>query len=265
MSDVDVPEQEQQTGEGSPVESPVAESPDYSVLERLTLADLKALSEKNPVIREYREQGFEAGRQKRERELRMEQGSREAAEQYHRMVIDMIEQGKDLDEIKRTTPVYVAANEARTRAELSRALIEQSIEALGDDPAAQSLRSLTETLEGKPEELLTVAQAALNAVSSRAMAQALADFDPEGVSDNAPVRAKLIAWRDREVAAELKAREIEAKKRENPPEVPTGNGQALSALEQLQHINDSERRVEALVANPGLRARAWDEIAASKG
>ena len=248
---------------------PVAASPDFSIFERMTPADLKAAAEKYPNLQSWREEGFEAGRQKRERELRMEQGSREAAIRAQEWLIDQLNQGADPAELAKQTPIWVQANEANVRAELFSGLATQAADLLGDDPQAATIRSLVTSLEGKPDELQQVATAAMAAVQSSTKASSLNEIlnadTLEVIPTGSKLRAAIAAKVEADVAAELRARAIEANKQEQPPATPSGKAPGASALEQLKSASTFDDRVAQLVADPDLRARAWDEAAANVG
>ncbi len=186
-----------------------AETPQFDFS---TIDGIRKAAESNPMLKAWREEGFEAGRQRREAELRRDQGTVERAQAFTRSVASRIANGEDPEVIAKEVPLYVKANEDTTRADLMRALVEQ----------AATLRSLGQTLVGSPEELTKVAQASLEAALSRARQLAIDELDPDTLPKDHKLRLWLDAQRDHEVETELNAREIAVKQPVNAPRTPSG-------------------------------------------
>ena len=188
-----------------------------------TDAGIRAAAEANPTLRGYFEKlqadAANAARQRRDSELRREQGTIERANAYHRQVIDALAAGTDPEEIARQTPFFVKANHDFARIELSRNLLDHAQTMLEPGEAA-ALKAMAEALSPDDADGFTnVAQAAINAVVAKgkaiAAAEAKADADR--------------TWQAR-LEAEVRAARVEqeAATRQNPPTV-TGSGPAATS------------------------------------
>lgn len=178
---------------------------------------IKAAAESNPRLKGYFEKlqadAANTARQRRDAELRREQGTAERAQQYHEWLVSELQKGTDPQELARQTPIWVSANEQHALSRVSKALLQRAGE-LGDETA----RELAESLEGNTEELPRVAQATLDALVKRAKSDAV-----EAISlDTLPASLKtqvdrLVAEQvEAKVAAELAAHALEQQIAERP-------------------------------------------------
>lgn len=234
----------------------VAEAPQFDLS---TIEGIRRASEANPMLKAWREEGFEAGRQRREAELRRDQGTVERAQAYHRSYVQRLAAGEDPEVLARETPLYVKANEDTARAELMRSLVQQAI-TLADEPGGAMLRTLAEEIEGKPEELQRVAQATLETALARARQEAIDNLDPETLPKDHKLRRWLDDQKQHEVETELNAREIAAKQPVNAPRTPSGTPSAdglitaeefvgMTKSSQEKYIDSlSQEQVETLLA-----------------
>lgn len=217
----------------------VAEAP--VTFDLSTDAGILAALEANPNLKGFltkREaDAANTARQRRDAELRRDQGANERAQQYHSWLVSELEKGSDPKELARQTPTWVKANEDHTRSELMRALLTQAGEL--DDTA----KGLADTLEGTPDELTKVAQVALDAAIKRARQEAVAGISYDALPDAHPLRSYL---RD-QIAAGVKA-ELEAQAKEqviaqtspNPPAV-IGSTPAPPANTPYWQLSPEER------------------------
>lgn len=161
---------------------------------------IKAAADAHPTLRGYFEKlqadAANAARQRRDAELRRDQGTSDRATAYHQWVVDQLNNGADPAELARQTPLYVKANFDTNRYELSRRLLDAASEGLSETEAAP-LKALADALEdGDPEGMQKVAQAALSASLAKVRAEAKAEAEAEA---NARWEARLEA--DRKAAA----------------------------------------------------------------
>lgn len=193
---------------------------------------IRAAAEANPTLRGYFQKlqadAANAARQQREAEIRREQGTVERVQQYHqRLIGELQKDDADLDALARETPFFVKANEELVRAELLRAMLEQAA-AHGDETA----KELAQNLKGSPDEMVTVAQRAVDAAIKRARDEAYEQGKSEAATETA---ARLEAERK---AAEVAARTAQV---QNPPQAsgssPGAPGQP--ATERLNAMSDS--------------------------
>lgn len=170
---------------------------------------IRAAIEANPNLAGYlqRQQADAANtaRQRRDAELRREQGTVENATAYHRWLAEQYQNGADLEQIGRQTPLYVKANQDTTRVEYARNFLQGAADA-GDETA----KGLLETLTGDPEEAVRVAQIALNSMVTRARSE-------ERAAAEAEIEAKWQAKYEADKAADTLEAQIAT--RSNPPNV----------------------------------------------
>lgn len=212
----------------------VAEAPvtfDFS-----TDAGILAALEANPNLKGFltkREaDAANTARQRRDAELRRDQGANERAQQYHEWLVTELEKGTDPRELARQTPTWVKANEDFTRTELMKALLRQAGE------FDETAKGLADTLEGSPDELTKVAQVTLDSAVRRAREESrsstLASLTFDALPDDHPLRSYL---RD-QIAAGVKA-ELEAQAKEqviavNPPNVQGFGPGSISTTDPLR-------------------------------
>ena len=192
-----------------PVAGEAAPVPESPVSFDLTSDDgIKAALEANPTLAGYiQRQAADAAntaRQRRDAEIRREQGTVDVARAYTRQIAQRIANGEELEAIEREVPFYVKANHDTTRLDYARALLQHAAE--GDETAKGLLDSLT----GDPDEAIRVAQVALDATVKRARSE-----------EAARVRAELEAEYAKKLEAELNAARVETQVagRTNPPNV----------------------------------------------
>ena len=174
---------------------------------------IRAALEANPTLAGYlemeRANAANTARQRRDSEILRERGTMEAAQQHTRWIAEQLENGADPDAIAQQVPFYVKANHDTLQAEFGRAILQQAAEA-GDETVAGLLGSLTGE---NPDEVMRVAQAALDASIRRARTEA-----------NAATRAELEAEYAERLKADIAAArvELEAANRSNPPTASGG-------------------------------------------
>lgn len=166
--------------------------------------------------------GFNAGRQKRDKELRLERGNEDVARAWRDQLA--AKYGVELDESdQREAPLWVQANRDRERAEYWHTMTNQVLDAFDARERAQIEQHL-ESFDGLADQMeqlgrQVIDEAVKRQSSTRLSALTLADI-PEGSALHASVQQHI----SEEVAKELEAREAEAKVQNapKPPRTPVG-------------------------------------------
>ena len=165
-------------------------------------------------------------RQRRDAEIRREQGTVEVAQAHTRWLAEQIANGADPDELGRQVPHYVKANADTIRAEYGKAILQQAAER-GDE----TVKQLLENLSGNPDDVVKVAQAAYDATIARARSEAIAETE-----------ARLRAEFNAKAEADQKAAALEQQLagRTNPPNVRGGaGGLSTSALDRYEGMSSN--------------------------
>jgi hypothetical protein len=222
---------------------------------------IRAAAESNPALKGYFDKlqadAANTARQQRDNELRRESGTAEQARRYNESVIQRLRNGEDPDVIARETPLWVKANEDTTRAELYSQIATHAASLLPPAEAAV-VKTLAESVQGKPEEMQQVAQTALNAVAAHSQARALDDFDPDTIDKNSPTWARLQTWKERELTSEREAAAIAQQQagRTNPPNASgTGPGSLGMTAEQARTMTP-----EQAAALPDAEFAEWKRL-----
>lgn len=186
----------------------VAETPVTSVPDLQTDAGILAAIEQNPNLKGFltkREaDAANTARQRRDAELRRDQGSNERAQGYHSWIVSELAKGVSPEDLARQTPSWIKANEDFTRTELMRSLLRQAGE------FDETAKGLADTLEGTPDELTKVAQVTLDSAIKRARTE-----------ERAAAVAERDAYWQAKAEADIRAAQVEERLAgvSNPPNV----------------------------------------------
>lgn len=251
-----------------PVAAP--ETTPVAAFDLSTVEGIKAAAAQFPTLQQWREEGYAAGKQtgrsEFEKQLRLDQGRAERVQEYHQYVIDQLNNGADPSQLAKQTPAWMSAYETANRVSLYTGLAQQAASLLPDAQRADITARL-ELLEGKPEELETVAQMALNALDAHAKSSALLDFDPDSIDANHPAYPKLQAWKEREVTSELNAQKTAANAVQAAPLTPTGSApvpQNLDALAGMPQEQQMEYLLNLATSDPQQYERIKSELYAAR-
>ena len=216
--------------EAAPVaaaEQPVAEAFDLS-----TTDGIRRAAEKYPTLQQWREEGFNAGKLKRDKELRDQLGSEDAVKSYHEQVVRRIASGEDPSAVLKETPQYVKANrDAYWRGE-----VEKVIDAFSTDEQAQ-IRDALEAAEDV-DSRERVSRQVLDFAIDRHSTNRIKSLKLADVPEDSELRKSIAEHVAAELAKERAALEQELKPKPlNPPTTPTGEsmagGDALSRFNQM--------------------------------
>ena len=210
-----------------------------------TIDGIRRAAEQNPVLREWREQGFEAGRQKREKELRDERGSDEAAQAHHEWVVSQLALGVDPKDLAKQTPTFVSANRNRARVEQARTYAERVLDAFSVEERGQITTAL-ELLADEPdriEEIVSgVIDTALERKSSAKIAELTFDQLLEQYGPDSAVRKTAEAWARSQAEQELEARQMETETKPNPPRPASNGGAGVTSIDRLAAMSEAEQK-----------------------
>jgi hypothetical protein len=224
-------------------ERPASESPDLS-----TLDGIRKEAERNEALKNFLEKQRldteNTVRQRLQNEWKREQGSVERANAYHQSLIDRLNEGEDIETLKRETPNFVKANEEWTRSEVLRSLAEQAITLAAPDEA-EALKSLLD--EAKDVESVTrVTGSVLNAITNKVKRETLDGLDFEELNKH----PRFTDWMTSQVKArleeEMSAQKTQESIRQNPPAIPTG-GASEGGINASEFANMPEREQNRLL------------------
>lgn len=200
---------------------------------------LRAAIERSALLRGRLEKaqgdGFNAGKQNRDAELRRDQGSSERAQAYQQYLSQKY--GIELDDADaKAAPLFVKANEDFTRVGLSRVWAQATLQQAGETELSPELTTALDALEASND--VAGAQAVASTAIQRALIkkgeQVIATLTPEqlqALPKTHPIHAWVEKTIEDRVAEELRAREIETVQagRTNPPRVAgTSPGGAMT-------------------------------------
>lgn len=249
-------------------EAAVAEAVDRAVAEYdlSTPEGVRAAADTFPALKAVFADYENTGRQRTLAEMRREQGANDRATAYHAELLRQLEEGADPRELAKQTPGYVKANEDWTRAEVLRGLIAKAREL--DEDAVAPLAELAESLQGNPDEIEKVAQAAINAVANKSGAAARqALFDIESL-DEIPKDSRLYAHVQsliaKETETEVNARTTEANTLPPMPSTPSGTAAEPMTKARYEAMSSADRKqfIEGERARTGNTDSVWDLITA---
>lgn len=199
------------TGEGAASTTPQF---DFDSDEGITaaLASLPKLSER---FRKQQDDGFQNGRQNRDRELRLERGSEETAKAWQEHLASRY--GIELDEADRQqAPLWVKANRDRERTDYWRSNTDAVLDAFDVNERSRIAAAL-EQFEGRPEETEAVARQVYDTAVSRQVDRRVADLTIDTVPKDSKLWTSVQEYARTEAEKEFKA---QAQERETPPAPP---------------------------------------------
>ncbi len=203
-----------------------------------TLPQLAARLERER--RQAQDNGFNAGRQNRDKELRLERGSEATAKQYQQHLAEVY--GVELSEAdQREAPLWVKANRDAERVAYWQQQTEGVLDAFDVRERAQIEQHL-QTFEGLPDQMeqlgrQVVDEAVKRQVSTRVSSLKLADI-PDGSALHADIQRFIAEEKTKE--AEAAALEAKQPKTAPPPRVPVGSGASQKTRADYAHLSDEQ-------------------------
>jgi hypothetical protein len=195
--------------------------------------------------------GFNAGRQRRDKELRLERGNEAVARAWEQSVLR--DHGVELDETAlRDAPLWVQANREAERANYWRTNTEAVLDAF-DARERDQITTALDGFEGNAEQMEQLGRQVYDTAVSRTTAKAIANLTLSDIPVNSTLHGDLRKHIEAEVAKEIEARESEARvsNAPRPPRTPTG-GQATTktradyaalSQQQIADLPEGEYRI----------------------
>ena len=197
--------------------------------------NLKGLLEKQ------RKDGENIGRQRREAELRRDQGSVERAQAYHEHLIKQIEEtGYVPPELAKQTPLMVKANEDWVKTELSKAWVETTLGHFGEAEAGV-IRSILDQMESNPDGLVDLASKTWEAAANSVKRQALSNLTLNDIPKESPIHQEINERVRKEIETEMNARNLQNSRKETAPNTPTGVIAGGMSAEEIINMSDADR------------------------
>ena len=185
--------------------------------------------------------GENTGRQRREAELRRDQGSIERAQAYHEWLLTQIREYGDIPpDLAKQTPLMVKANEDYVRAELGKAWVETTLGHFGESEAG-IIRSLTDSMKSDPDSLADLAAKTWDAAANNIRKSALVDLSLSDIPSGSKLHQEITARIQSELTSELGAQRASGARRENPPTTPVGAIAGGFNAEEIASMPDADR------------------------
>jgi len=211
-------------------------------------------------LKQEQDNGFNAGKQHRDKELRLERGNEDTARAYHKWVADQIANGVDPEEFAKQTPLYVNANRATERVNAAKAIIEDVAEVFSEDDQAR-IEAVVEAIADDPDQMRKLARELRDTAANRLSSKQIAELTLDRVPKDSALHKSIQEHIASEAAKEIEAKQMEQNQKQNPPRTSNGAaaGDPLASLARL----DSDSRIKELVNNDELREAAWDRVSLS--
>jgi hypothetical protein len=235
-----------------------------------TFDGIEAFRKEHPEFEQYlkkvQDDGFNAGRQKRDKELRLERGNEEVA----RKVMDSFAQkyGVELDDAdRRDLPLWVDANRTVERVAAATRIITKGLDSFAlDDEAKAAYIEQIAALADEPDRLESIAEQVMRAGSGTLAQQSIGGLTlaevPKDSRLHASIQAHLEAEQTRlkeEMEKELAARASEREPVENRPRLPNGSAPAGGAE---RYMNMTAQEASRL---PASEYRDWQRAISGVG
>lgn len=186
--------------------------------------DIRAHAEQDERLRSYLEKqrldGMNDGKQRRDKELRLERGTEEVARAYEQHLASKY--GFDLDDVdKREAPLFVRANRDRERHDYWRTNTEAVLDVF--DVAERSrITAALEQFEGRPDEVETIARQVIDTAVERQSTRKLSGLTLADIPKDSPLWAEVEEFKRSEAEKEFTARAQERETPPAPPRTPVG-------------------------------------------
>lgn len=193
--------------------------------------------------------GFQAGRQNRDKELRLERGTEETARAYQEHLAEKY--GIELDEAdRREAPLWVRAARDTERAHYWQTTSEAVLDAFSV-PERESIRAAFTQFEGLPDQMEQIGRQVIDEAVKRQTQTRVSTLALDDIPKDSALWKAVDAHVTSEVEKELAARLAEKPAMDNPPRTPVG-AQASARTqadyarftpEQIAVLPDAEYRI----------------------
>lgn len=208
------------------------------------------------VIKEREDNGFNAGRQKRDKELRLEQGSAEAAQRYHAWVVEQIELGADPNEIKKQTPLWVKANRDTERVTTAKTYAEKVLDAFNVEER-DNITQAFDLIMDDPDRVDELTSMVLNEALTRTSKSKIASLSLDDIPKDSALWTAVQSHIQNEVQKEYEAKLKEREPEPNAPSLPAGNVSSADVLTKFKAMTPDERVEWRMNASPEEVDALW--------
>lgn len=195
--------------------------------------------------------GFNAGKQRRDKELRLERGNEDVARAWQQAVLR--DHGVELDEsVLREAPLWVQANREAERASYWRTNTEAVLDAF-DAHDREQITTALDGFDGNADQMEQLARQVIDTAVARTSAKRIAGLTLADIPESSALHGDLRKHIDAEVAKEIEARAAEARtpSATPAPNLPRGNqatprtqaDYAAMTPQQIANLPDDEYRL----------------------
>lgn len=206
---------------------------------------IRAASEQSDAMKNYLEKmrldTVNAERQRIQNEMRREQGSVDKANAYHQYLVNQLNDGVDIEELRKQTPLYVAANEGWLRTGMYQTLAEEAI-AMADEDQREFMRGvLSNAMDAN--DVRVIATESLNALKQKTKREHLAELDLDTLLETPKFKEWLDDQVSKRISEEASAQKTQSTRRVNAPNIPIGSAPSVG-INPVEFANMSTRDQE---------------------
>ncbi len=196
----------------------------------------------NPTLQKVFEQqqtnGFNAGRQNRDKELRLERGTEETARAWQQHLMEKY--GVELDEAdRRESPLWVRANRDTERANLWRTNAEVVLDAF-DVSERAAITAALEQFDGLPDQMEQIGRQVVDEAVKRQTHKRVGALTLDDIPKDSSLWTAVQAHVRSEVDKELEARAAEKPAVDNPPRTPVGGAATQKTRADYAHLSPQQ-------------------------
>lgn len=193
-------------------------------------------------IKQERDNGFNAGKQNRDKELRLERGAEDVARAWQEHISEKY--GVELDESdRREAPLWVKANRDRERVEYWTTHTNQVLDAY-DAKERDNIANALAAFDGEPDQIEQISRQVIDEAVKRQSGKRIADLTLDDIPAGSKLHTSIRAFMDEEMAKEAAA---QAQEREaQPPPPRTSEGGASVSRTQASYANLTPQQIADL-------------------
>ena len=211
---------------------------------------IRAAAEQSDAMKNYLEKmrldTVNAERQRIQNEMRREQGSVDKANAYHQYLVNQLNDGADIEELRKQTPLYVAANEGWLRTGMYQTLAEEAI-AMADEDQREFMRGvLSKAMDAN--DVRVIATESLNALKQKTKREHLAELNPDTLLETPKFKEWLDDQVSKRIAEEASAQKTQSTRRVNAPNIPIGSAPSVG-INPVEFANMSTRDQERTLSS----------------
>jgi hypothetical protein len=215
--------------------------------------DIRKFAEQNERLRSYLEKqrldGEHAGRQKRDKELRLERGDESVAREYQRQLLDRY--GVEIsDEDLREAPSFIKANRDRERVDYWTTHTNAVLDAY-DARERENITNALSAFEGEPDQIEQISRQVIDEAVKRQSGKRVSELTLADIPAESKLYQSIKDYMGTEMAKEAAAQAQEKEAPPPPPRVPVGDAArgktkadyASLTPNQIANLPDDEYRI----------------------